>query len=457
MQKRMQKGMETATPASSVIQSGGKRYGYEWYVVVVCMLAYVLSFVDRQVLALMIEPIKRDLHVSDTEFSLLQGFAFSLFYAIMGMPIAFLADRYSRTRIITIGIALWSAATAVCGLTYTFTQMFLARVGVGVGEAALSPSAYSMLSDFFPKEKLGRAVGMYSLGSFIGGGVAFLLGGYVIGMLKQVTTVTLPLLGDIRAWQVTFLIVGLPGLLIALLFMLTVRDPQRKGALHDAAGLVQRVSMADALRFIGSHGKTFSCHYLGFSFYAMTLFCLMGWTPAFYIRHFGFTPMRAGYTLGTILLLSNTAGVLAGGWLSDFLLKRGRTDAPMLAAVVGAAGMLIPAVAFTLVDSLNMSLGLLVLAMFFASFPMPTSTAAMQMLAPNQMRAQVSALFLLISNLIALGIGTTLVALLTDRWFGTPKAVGESMAVVNAVATLAAVALLWLGCRHFRLSLQRKY
>jgi len=279
----------------------------------------------------------------------------------------------------------------------------------------------------------------------------------VIGMLKQVTTVTLPLLGDIRAWQVTFLIVGLPGLLIALLFMLTVRDPQRKGALHDAAGLVQRVSMADALRFIGSHGKTFSCHYLGFSFYAMTLFCLMGWTPAFYIRHFGFTPMRAGYTLGTILLLSNTAGVLAGGWLSDFLLKRGRTDAPMLAAVVGAAGMLIPAVAFTLVDSLNMSLGLLVLAMFFASFPMPTSTAAMQMLAPNQMRAQVSALFLLISNLIALGIGTTLVALLTDRWFGTPKAVGESMAVVNAVATLAAVALLWLGCRHFRLSLQRKY
>jgi MFS family permease len=434
----------------------GRRYTYEWYVVLICMLAYVFSFVDRQVLALMIEPIKKDLHLTDTQFSLLQGFAFSLFYAVMGMPLAYLADRFARPRIIATGIALWSLATAACGVSQNFIHMFFARMSVGVGEAALSPGTYSMLSDYFPKEKLGRAVGVYSLGSFIGGGIAFLIGGYVINLLKQMTTFSLPLLGDVRSWQLTFFIVGLPGFLVALLFILTVRDPQRKGLVQDGAGNAKRVSMGDSLRFIRMHGKTFFCHYLGFSFYAMTLFCLMSWTPAFYIRRFGLTPVEAGYTLGTILLLANTTGVFCGGWLNDWLMKKGRTDGPMLAGFIGAVGLLVPAVVFTQVDSLANSLALLVVAMFFASFPMPTSTAAMQTLAPNQMRAQISAVFLLISNLIALGIGTTLVALLTDKVFGSPKAVGNSMSIVNLVATLLAVALLWFGCRQFRLSLARE-
>jgi MFS family permease len=441
---------------STSSKPAGKRYTYEWYVVVICMLAYVFSFIDRQVLALMIEPIKKDLHLTDTQFSLLQGFAFSLFYAVMGMPLAYLADRFARPRIIATGIALWSLATTACGVSQNFLHMFLARMSVGVGEAALSPGTYSMLSDYFPREKLGRAVGIYSLGSFIGGGIAFLIGGYVINLLKQMTTVSLPFVGNVRSWQLTFFIVGLPGLVIALLFILTVRDPQRKGLMQDSAGKAKRVSMGDSLRFIRSHGKTFFCHYLGFSFYAMTLFCLMSWTPAFYIRRFGLTPVEAGYTLGTILLIANTVGVFCGGWLNDWLMKKGRTDGPMLAGFIGAVGMLVPAVAFTQVGSLTVSLGLLVIAMFFASFPMPTSTAAMQTLAPNQMRAQISAVFLLVSNLIALGIGTTLVALLTDKVFGSPKAVGNSMSIVNLVATLLAVVLLWFGCRQFRLSLARE-
>jgi MFS family permease len=142
--------------------------------------------------------------------------------------------------------------------------MSLARMSVGVGEAALSPGAYSMLSDYFPKQKLGRAVAVYSLGSFIGGGIAFLIGGYAISLLKQMGTFTLPLIGDVYSWQITFFIVGLPGFLVALLFILTVRDPQRKDLAQDATGRVKHVSMVAALHFIGSHGKTFSCHYLGF-------------------------------------------------------------------------------------------------------------------------------------------------------------------------------------------------
>ncbi|CAB3733240.1 spinster family MFS transporter [Achromobacter kerstersii] len=433
-----------------------RSYAYEWYVVVICMLAYIFSFVDRQILALMIEPIKHDLQLSDTQFSLLHGLAFSLFYAVMGIPIALLADRYSRPKIIAIGVAFWSLATAACGLSRNFAHMFLARIGVGVGEAALSPATYSMLSDMFPRDKLGRAVGIYSIGSFIGGGMAFLIGGYVINLLKSVDSVVVPWIGAMRPWQVTFFIVGLPGLLVALLILLTVRDPQRLGLRRSADGQAKKPTIRDTFRFLGRHRRTFFCHYLGFSFYAMVLFALLGWTPAFYMRKFGMSPVDVGYMLGVVVLVANTAGVFCGGWLMDALAKRGYRDAPLRAGVIGAVGMALPAVAFTQVDSVGVSVALLLPAMFFASFPMPTSTAAMQILPPNQIRAQVSALFLLISNLIGLGLGTTAVALLTDRLFKNPGAVGQSLSLLIAGATVLCVVLLAAGCRSYRQSLTRE-
>jgi len=432
-----------------------RSHAYEWYVVLICMLAYIFSFVDRQILALMIEPIKRDLQLSDTQFSLLHGLAFSLFYAVMGLPIAVLADRYSRPRIIAIGVAFWSIATAACGLSRSFAHMFLARIGVGVGEAALSPAAYSMMSDMFPRDKLGRAVGVYSIGAFVGGGLAFLIGGYVIDLLKTVESVAVPW-GTMKPWQLTFFIVGLPGVLVALLILITVRDPVRRGLRVDASGQAARPGMGVTMRFLGRHRATFACHYLGFSFYAMILFCLLGWAPAYYMRNFGMTPTQVGYMLGVVVLVTNTAGVFCGGWLMDWLARRGRRDAPLRAGVIGACAMAVPAVAFTQVGNLYASVALLVPAMFFASFPMPTSTAAMQILPPNQLRAQISALFLLVSNLIGLGLGTTLVALLTDRVFRTPAAVGDSMAVLIACATLACIVLLGAGCGAYRRSLARE-
>ncbi|MER7014226.1 MFS transporter [Saccharopolyspora sp. NPDC000359] len=433
-----------------------KSYRYQWYVVVVCMVAYVFSFVDRQILSLMIEPIKRDLGLTDTQFSLLNGLAFSLLYSFMGLPIALLADKRSRPLIISVGVAFWSLATALSGLSKGFAHMFLARIGVGVGEAALSPAAYSMFSDMFPKNKLGRAYGIYSLGSFIGGAAAFIIGGYVINLLKSVDAVALPLVGEVRAWQLTFLIVGLPGLLLALLVFLTVRDPGRRGLKHNADGGVQKVALRNVFAFLWGHRRTFAMHYLGFSLYALVLLGMMAWTPAFYIRAFGLTSTEAGYLLGVVVLVANGSGVLFGGWLVDLLAKRGHPDAAMRAGVIGAVGMTVPVIAFTQVGNLWASLALLAVAMFFASFPMPASTAAMQVLSPNQMRAQVSAMFLLISNLIGLALGTTLVALVTDRVFGDERMVGSSLSLVYGVASVVTVLLLWRGCGHFRRSLSRE-
>lgn len=427
-----------------------KRYTYEWYVVFICMLAYILSFVDRQIISLMIEPIKQDLELSDTQFSLLSGLAFSLFYAFMGAPIAILADRHSRSKIMAIGVVFWSIATMACGMSKNFFQLFLSRMGVGVGEAALSPAFYSMSADMFPKKKLGRAVGIYSLGAFIGGGVAFLIGGYVISLVKELDTIIIPVLGELRPWQMTFILVGLPGVFLALLMFLTIKDPKRKGLKLDSDGAVVKSTFKDTLSFIYTHKKTISHHFIGFSFYAMVLYSLMGWSPAFYMRHFGLTPSETGYYLGIILLLSNTAGVFFGGWLVDWLNGKGYTDAAMRAGFIGAVGLIIPAVLFTMVDSLWLSLTILTIAMFFASFPLVTSAAAIQVLAPNQLRAQVTALFLLVSNLVGLGLGTSAVALITDKILGSPLLVGQSISIMNLIAGGLTIVILLTGCKAFR-------
>ncbi|ENX37940.1 hypothetical protein F888_02120 [Acinetobacter courvalinii] len=428
-------------------------FGYQWYVVVICMVAYILSFVDRQILSLMIEPIKQDLMLTDTEFSLLQGLAFSLFYAFMGIPIAALADKKSRIKIISIGIAFWSLATAACGLSKNFIQMFIARLSVGAGEAALSPAFYSIVTDLFPKEKLGRALGLYAIGAFIGSGLAFLIGGYVISLLKNIDMVVLPVIGQLKTWQLTFFIVGLPGVLLALVMILTVKEPKRKGLKLDQNGQVIQASFKNSIAFIKTHKKTFFCHFIGFSFYTMMLYSLLGWAPAFYMRHFGLDASQTGYILGSIILIANTAGALFCGWLIDYFSKKGYSDAAIRAGMIGCAALVLPSVIFTQVDNMYLSFGLIFIAMFFSTFPIPASAAATQMLTPNQLRAQVSAKFLLISNLIALGVGTTAVALLTDKYFENTLMVGNSISIVNAIAGIIGVFLLFKGCKYYRESI----
>lgn len=440
--------------ATEIPPAAPERSSYQWYVVIICMMAYILSFVDRQILSLMIEPIKADLMLSDTQFSLLQGLAFSLFYAFMGVPIAALADKKSRVKIISVGIAFWSLATAACGLSKNFIQMFLARLSVGAGEAALSPAFYSIVADLFPKHKLGRALGVYAIGAFIGSGLAFLIGGYVIGLLKDVSFVTLPIIGEIKTWQLTFMIVGLPGVLLALLMILTVREPERKGLKMDANGVAVKASFKNSMGFIKTHKKTFFCHFIGFSFYTMMLYSLLGWAPAYYMRHFGLDASQTGYILGSIILVANTSGALFCGWLIDFFSKRGYSDAAIRAGAIGCAALIIPSVLFTQVDNMQLSFALIFVAMFFSTFPIPASAAATQMLTPNQLRSQVSAKFLLISNLIALGVGTTAVALITDRYYENTLMVGNSISIVNAIAGLIGVFLLYKGCQYYRESMK---
>ena len=419
---------------------------YSWYIVFLCMVGYIFSFIDRQIISLLIQPIRADLNISDTQFSLLHGLAFAIFYAIMGIPIARLADTKSRPLIIAAGIFVWSIATALCGVTKTFLQLFIARMWVGVGEAALSPAAYSMISDSFPKSKLGLALGIYSIGSFIGAGLAFLIGGAAIEWVSSFGELNLPIIGNVRPWQMTFFIVGLPGILVAVLFALTVRDPVRKGVANKAA---TGYSISEVLVYIKVHKFTFTAHYIGFGMLALALFALLSWGPAFLIRNYGLSVREVGIYLGTIVLVSNTTGALSSGWLTDFFTKRGHHDAALRAAIIGGLGVVIPGALFSSLSGLHITLLMYGIAMFFASFPMATSAAALQLMAPNQMRAQVTALFFLSLNLLGITGGSTFVALCTDYLFKNDAAVGYSMSLIGASSGFIGAILLFWGLKHY--------
>ncbi|MBS7669418.1 spinster family MFS transporter [Croceicoccus gelatinilyticus] len=419
----------------------GKRSFKGWYVVIICMLAYIFSFIDRQILALMIDPIERDLQISDTQFGLLHGLAFAIFYATMGIPLASLSDRVSRPAVISAGIAIWSAATVLSGFTRSFAQLFVARVFVGAGEAALSPATYSLISDLFPREKLGRAVAVYSMGSFFGTGLAFLAGGAVSALVGESGSVSL--LGmEMRAWQAVFVIVGAPGFLLALVMFATVRDPGR------AATGTNALPLTEVLRHMAREKAIYAPHIIGYTFAAAALFAVLGWAPAVLIRGFGLGPAQAGMWLGGLALTAGVGGVIFSGWAVDALTRKGVVASPFVTGVIGGVGTLLFALALPFAGTLDACLVIMAGLLFFASFPMPPSTAVMQIVAPPAMRSRVSALFLCSNSLIGSTLGALLVGMFNDIWFGG-SGVALSLALVAGGAAFLSAVILIFGCRPF--------
>jgi MFS family permease len=425
---------------------------YAWYVVVVLFLAYTSSFVDRIIMSLLVEPIKRDLVLTDTQFSLLHGFAFAIFYTLMGLPLGRLADRSNRKRIISVGIFLWSILTAVCGVAKTFTHLFLARIGVGVGEATLSPAAYSMIADYFPKEKRAVAVSTYSMGVFFGGGLAFILGGYVVQLTSGAGEVILPLVGSIRPWQLTFFIVGLPGLLIVLL-MTTIREPVRRDVVsltEDGESKSDDQSIRAALAFVARHKRAYGSLIIGAAFLATASYGFFTWTPSFLIRTYGWEASSAGYAFGLMVLSLGTGGTLLGGILADRALAKGKLDAKIRVSIFAGVGMLISGFLAPLMPSAPLALLLLAPTVCLLGFPVGIAPAACNFITPNQLRGQVIAIYLFAVNLLGLGFGPTIVALITDYGFGDPAKLKYSLSVFAIIVpALAVLSLLW-GIEAYR-------
>ncbi|TDJ43491.1 MAG: MFS transporter [Gammaproteobacteria bacterium] len=420
--------------------------GKAWYALCLLVVAFIFSFIDRIIIALLVDPIKADLGISDFGIGMLQGLAFAVFYAAVGIPIGRWADQHSRRQIIGIGILLWSIMTAACGLARNFLGLFLARIGVGVGQAALSPAAYSMIADYFPKEKLGRALGIYQAGAFVGVGLAFLIGGLVIRYVMGSTSLTLPLIGAVAPWQAVFFVVGLPGVIVALL-MATVTEPTRRGTM---AGHEDGIPLREVLGYVRQHRRLFLSHFMGFALLAVPITTIVTWAPAYYTRVLGYTMPEVGLTLGSILIVLSPAGVYFGGWMIDLLQRRGYSDA-MFRVGIGAALILLPLsfVATTTTDP-DIAIRLFAPFVFCASISMAAAPAALQVVTPNQMRAQISATWMLVLNLVTAGLGPSAVGFISAYVFADDMAVGSAIALVNCLSVPLAALALWYGLATFR-------
>jgi MFS family permease len=426
-----------ATPAARGASLRGA-----WYAVAVLTLANVSGFVDRQILNLLVRPMKRDLQVTDTEISLLMGLGFVVFYSVLGLPIGRWVDRGHRPRIVALGIALWSVMTALTGKASTYTQLFLARIGVGVGEATLGPAAVSIIADRFPRRQLGTAMSIYMMGTFLGSGAAYVLGAYVVGRFAEPGRIMLPVVGEIYRWQAVFFFVGLPGLLIALL-ALTIREPRATGEAivrHDAV-----VPFREFLAYVKQNARTISALSLGFACSASVNYGVGAWLATFLIRAHGWNEASAGTLQGVLTALLGPAGVLLGGRLTDRWARQGHIDAPLRVGMVGALGMLIFAGLYPIVPSSVLAALLLVPVNIFAALPWGAANAAIAEAMPPRLRGQGSAVYQLVVNLVSGILGPTAVALLTDHVFGGEAGVRWSLVTTTVIGMSATIALLAWG------------
>jgi MFS family permease len=419
------------------------------YALLLLLLAYILSFIDRNVMAVLIGPIREDFAISDFQYSLLHGFAFSMFYIAMGLPIARLADRHSRKWIITVGLVAWSLMTCLCGAARSFAALFVARIGVGVGEATLSPAAFSMLGDLFPREKLARALAVYSLGITLGGGLAYIIGGMVHAWFSAMPPPVLPVLGELRPWQMTFIAVGAPGFLLAV-FLGLLSEPARRGsAAADDSNETQH-ALAEIGAHLRQHLRAYVAPIGAVAVLGILGYGTMAWYPEFLIRSFGLPRVEAANHFGLIFIIAGSLGALAGGWAVEPLLRRGYQDAPLRIILAVAVLWILPAVLGPLSGSPTVAMWMAAPIVFFLNAHYGVGVAAVQFITPNRMRAQVSALMLFITNLLGLAFGPTAVAMLTDFAFGDDLALRYSLALLPLLVCPLAIGLVVQGLPAYR-------
>jgi len=424
---------------------------YSWYVLCILTLSFTVSFIDRQVLTLLIDPIKSDLNISDTQVSLLIGFAFSLFYVSMAIPIARQVDKGNRVNIIAIGVFFWSIMTGLCGFAKSYWQLFIARIGVGVGEATLTPAVYSLIPDYFPKEKLGTAVGFYMLGMSFGTGFALVLGGAILSYVSAIGDITIPIIGTLRPWQVTFVIVGFPGILLALLIKWTVREPKRRNIFENNSAAMPEVSI---IPFLKANFKTISCITIAYSFGGMVFYGFLTWIPEHLRRTFDWDISNAGYVFGILLATLGSVGAVLGGKLHDYVYSKGYKDAPIRCALI-VFSMLLPIMVITpLMASSNLSIIMLGVFSFTMFLQQAMSPVAIQMIAPNHVRAQVVAIFFFVSTFFSIGIGPSIVAIFTDYVFQDEDKLYLSISMVSAVFLPFCILALYLCLKPFRKSVE---
>jgi MFS family permease len=412
-----------------------------WYVVFLLTLASTLSFIDRQILNVMIGPIKRDLGgLSDTEISLIIGLAFSTVYSLTTLPLARIADRYSRRNVIAAGIFSWSLMTALAGMANSFWALFGARMGVGVGEASLGPATQSILADYFEQHRLPLAYGIVAAAPFIGTGLANIVGGPLIDYLEARPLIVMPVFGEMYSWQTVLVVVGLPGILLTLL-MFTIKEPKRSGA---SADRTEGYSYRELWQFCLSRRKYLSYHFIAYLCLSIQGFAFLTWIVEFFVRIHGWTRTEIGLTYGSIALIVGIMGSIGAGYYAGYWLAKGRADAPMRLAFYGTIGLGPLAVIMPLVSSDWLAIAIIIPITFFMAMPPGLSNAALQAISPNRLRGQMIAVYLICVSFLSYLFAPLIIGLMNDYVFGREDAIGLSLSSLAFVNYAIAAVCLYL-------------
>jgi MFS family permease len=416
------------------------------YATVILTLAYTFSFVDRQVLNLLVEPIRADLGLTDTSISFLQGLAFVIPYVLMSVPIGRLVDTFNRIAVLIGGVLAWSAATFACGLSASYVQLLAARMGVGAGEASVTPAAWSLLADYFPPEKLARPVSFYLMGPYLGAGLALIGGAHVIDWVGETGRVNVPLLGSMAAWQITFMAVALPGVVIAAL-LATLPSPPRRQL---AGAPLETPSWNAVIAFVRSQWRIYVAVLLGVPFLVVILYGLQAWVPTILVRVYGWSLGDAGRIYGTIALVAGSLGVLSGPVAGAWLERRGHADFPLRLGAYAAVAVMLAMGSLPWQTSGAGALVCIALASYSVTLPLALMAYVTQMVTPNTMRGVLAGLYVVCTNVIGLGLGPTLVAVTTDYVVGDPARVHVSLTLVSMVVAPVALVLMMSGMAAFR-------
>lgn len=427
-----------------------------WFILFLLLAAYILSFIDRNIMAILVGPIRADFNISDFEYGLLNGLAFSLMYTFLGIPLGWLADRKNRKNIIAVGTAFWSVMTFLCGMATGFTSLFLARVGVGVGEAALSPSAHSLLSDYFEARLLPVIMSIFTLGIPVGVGISYSLGGWVYGLFAGQEQILLPIIGVVKPWQLTFMLVGAPGLLLAGLIYL-MHEPVRTG-MAKLSQAQQAFSFNEVFLFIKQEKRVYGGIYAGVACLAVLGYGFMLWFVAHMSRVYSVPEYEISKTFGVLYLVFGSLGTLFGAWLSAWLTRKGFIDAGVRTVMYVAALWLIPAIIAPLMPTMQWALILAAPCIFLLNAYFGVAIASLQLVTPNQMRAQVSAVLLFMGNVFGLAIGPAIIGFFSDTFFSGKHSLGYALSLCGLIFCPLALMCLSLSVKPYRqlLALQSK-
>lgn len=422
---------------------------YAWYMVVILTLAYILSFVDRYILGLLIEPIKADLGLSDTQIGLLLGPAFAIFYATMGLPLGYAADRKRRTWIVAAGVFVWSFATAASGLAKSFAHMALARISVGIGEATLGPCAMSMISDSFPREKRGRPIAFYTAALSLGAGIASLVSFKVLTWAKTIPEIILPIVGEVAPWQFTFFIVGAPGILIAAI-LFTLREPKRQRT----TGNTVAPKISDMFKHVRGRWAIYAS-FLAFPCVMTIVAYMQGWYAPMFERTWGWPAEKYALVNGIILLVVGPLSVNTAGWLNDNLYTKGYKDAPLRIMIFGVALIIPTAIIAPLMPTPELAFAVLVFNTVGIATASATGVTGLLNITPSEIRGQIVAIYYLAISMSGLFLGPTTVGLLSDRVFGNEN-LNYAAALTPALYGIPVLFLIGFAIRSYNAEVERQ-